>query len=145
MVVFRIFLSLPLSFLQAGIEEFASFFPDWHVTPVRVMRGVLHLKSMASICGVNKLAISSSPAGQLAWKDIETKAKFKYERFLFPDNNGANCLFMNGTIMHPSRNEYPRSWELWQQFNCPRIELENSELAKADGSLTCNSIRCSNP
>ena len=109
------------------------------------MTGVLHLKSMASICGVNRIAISSSPAGQLAWKDIEANAKFKYKRVLFPDNNGANCLFMNGTIMHPTEKEYPGSWKVWQQFDCPKIELENTELAKADGSLTCNSIRCSNP
>lgn len=116
-------------------------FKDWKVTAVRVGGGVLHLKSMSSMCGVDTIAIGAGAAGQQAWQDIESQALHKYKRVAFPDNNGANCLFINGTIFHPPKEEYPDSYKIWETFDCPKVPLPNSEMAKADGSLTCNSIR----
>ena len=128
--------------LQEGIEEFARFFSDWPVTGITIKEGsgVLHLKSMSSLCGIDTIAIGDSEAGQLAWKEIESKAKFAYKRILFPDNNAANCLFVNGTILHPSKEDYPNSHKIWESFDCETIPITNSELIKADGSLSCCSI-----
>lgn len=97
---------------------------------------------MSSIAGIGIIAIGDSPAGRRAWDEIERKAHYKYDRLLLPDNNAANCLFINGVILHVPREEYPRSYHVWENYNVyPRIEVPNSEMAKADGSLTCNSIR----
>lgn len=128
--------------MQAGIDELRRAFPEWAVTGITVSHPILHLKSMSSMCGVDTIAIGDSESGQRAWKEIETLSHFKkYKRVVFPDNNGANCLFINGTVMHPPEVEYPNSYRIWQTIKYPRVELPNSELAKADGSLTCNSIR----
>ncbi len=119
----------------------ARAFPKWPVTGITVQAEVLHLKSMSSMAGIDLIAIGDSEAGRVAWREIETKAHYKYNQLTFPDDNGANCLFINGTVLHPPKGEYPRSFEVWQTLDCPRVEVPNSEMAKADGSLTCNSIR----
>ena len=120
----------------------ARAFPEWAVTGIRVEPPILHLKSMSSMCGIDTIAIGDSSAGQAAWRQIETTSHFKkYKRLVFPDNNGANCLFVNGTVMHPPESEYPDSYPVWQSLDLPKVELPNSECAKADGSLTCSSIR----
>ena len=112
------------------------------MTGITVKPPVLHLKSMSSMCGVDTIAISQSEAGRAAWREIESSASFKnYNCVVFPDDNGANCLFINGTVLHPPESEYPNSYKVWQTLDVPRVEVPNSELAKADGSLTCNSIR----
>lgn len=127
--------------MQAGAEALAKIFPQWPVSAIPVTLPVLHLKSMSSMAGIDLIAISESESGNIAWKEIERVAHHKYKRLGFPDNNGANCLFINGTILHPPKEEYPRSYKVWQTLDCEKIELPNSELAKADGSLTCNSVR----
>ena len=93
------------------------------------------------MAGVDLVAISSTSAGIAAWKEIEQNANYHYHRLGFPDNNGANCLFVNGVILHPPKEEYPESYKVWERLDCPKIAVPNSELAKADGSLTCNSVR----
>lgn len=93
------------------------------------------------MAGVDLIAISETKSGKYAWKEIEEKAVYKYKKLGFPDDNGANCLFVNGTILHPSEKEYPESFKVWEMLGCPKVDLPNSELAKTDGSLTCNSIR----
>ena len=132
----------PFHISQAGVKQVQRAFPEWPVTGIRVSHPVLHLISMSSMCGVDTIAISDSEAGKNAWKQIETQSHFKkYKRLVFPDNNGANCLFISGTILHPPEVEYPESYKVWQTVDLPKVELPNSELSKADGSLTCNSIR----
>ena len=130
-----------INFLQAGIEEFSRAFPEWPVAGINVPSGILHLKSLSSIAGIDLLAISDTDAGKKVWREIEMKARFKYNKLVFPENNGANCLFVNGVVLHPSKEDYPASYDVWETLDCPRVAVANSELAKADGSLTCNSIR----
>ena len=95
---------------------------------------------MSSMCGIDTIAISDTETGRLAWKEIEAKARYKYKRVAFPDDNGANCLFINGVVLHPAKEDYPESFRVWETLECEKIQLSNSELAKADGSLTCCSI-----
>ena len=123
------------------MEALAKAFPDWPVTGITVPKGILHLKSMSSVAGIDLIAISNSEAGRIAWRDIEAKAHFKYKKLVFPDHNGANCLFVNGVVLHPPKEEFPESFKVWETLDCPRVAVPNSELAKSDGSLTCNSIR----
>ena len=96
---------------------------------------------MSSIAGIDLVAISDSPAGREVWRQIEANATHKYKKLVFPDNNGANCLYINGVVYHPPKEEYPESYKVWETLDCPRVSIPNSEMAKADGSLTCNSIR----
>ena len=123
------------------MEALAKVFHEWPVVGVTVQPEVLHLKSMGSMAGVDLIALGNSAAGRRAWKEIQEKSQFKYQLVSFPDNNAANCLFINGTLLHATKEEYPLSHPLWEQFEGPRVELANSEFSKADGSLTCCSVR----
>jgi len=126
--------------LQEGIEAFAKVFPSHPVTAVR--SETLHLKSMCSMAGVGVIAIGDTPAGQQARNEIEQKAQYKYHYLTFPDDGAANCLFINGVVLHATPEEYPRSYHVWYDYErYPKIELANSEMAKAGGLLTCSSIR----
>ena len=116
-------------------------FPSWPVTSVKIPKTILHLKSISSLCGIDTIAIGGSTEGHQVWNEIKQFAKFKYNKVFFPDNNAANCIYINGVIIHTSENDYPESFKIWETFDTPRIVLDNSELAKADGSLTCNSLR----
>ena len=68
-------------------------FSKWPVTGIMVEQGtgVLHLKSMSSMCSVETIAISDTSTGQRAWKEIESQGQYKYRRLAFPEDNGANC------------------------------------------------------
>ena len=104
------------------------------------IKNSLHLKSVCSLCGIDTIAIGDSNAGQQVWKDIDSNAHFKYKKIVFPDNTGANCLYVNGTVLHPSQDDYPESYKVWQSLDCEKIPLRTGELSKADGCLTCCSI-----
>ena len=126
--------------VQFGAEVLSKIFPGWPVTAVQVTE-VMHLKSICSMAGVDLVALGDSAAGWRVWREIQEKSQFDYELVAFPDNNAANCLFINGTLLHVTKDEYPQSHSVWEQFEGPRVELANSELAKADGALTCCSVR----
>lgn len=62
-----------------------------------------------------------------------------------PDTEAANCLFINGTLVHRSAEEFPVSASLLKTLGYPTVEVNASELAKCDGALTCCSLLCADP
>ena len=124
---------------QAGIEALAKTFPSYPVTEISVTSH-LHLKSMMTMGGHDIIVVGGSSEAQNAWIEVEKKAKFKYEKLLVSEDKAANCLFINGTVIHLVAAEIPNSFEVFNQISCPKVELENSELSKVDGCLSCLSI-----
>ena len=124
---------------QAGIETLAKTFPSYPVTGISVTSH-LHLKSMMTMGGNDIIVVGGSSEAQNAWIEVEKKAKFQYEKLIVSDDTAANCLFVNGTLIHLVAAEIPDSFEAFNQISCPKMELENSELSKVDGCLTCLSI-----
>ena len=102
----------------------------------------LHLKSFMSMAGDDCIAIGQSPAATTAKKMIEDKGKSKYSFLECPDDIGANCLFLNGTIVHATKEDYPGSYDVFAQFSTPakKIVLSASEVNKVDGCYTCCSV-----
>lgn len=119
----------------------AEAFPDYPVTGVSVSEG-LHLKSFMSMAGPDCVAIGVSPSAKDAREVVETEGKFKYQYLEIPDDIGANCLYLNGTLVHVSDKDYPRSHEVFEKFRgvSSRIALSASELNKVDGCFTCCSV-----
>lgn len=129
--------------LQDGLTQLSAAFPQFPVTGITVKEG-LHLKSFMSMAATDYIAIGSSPAVMEAKALIESSAKFKYNFLQVPDNTGANCLFVNGAIVHVSTEAFPKSCEVFEKFSCPevkkKIPLSVSELNKVDGCFTCCSV-----
>lgn len=124
---------------QAGINCLAETFPSYPVTAVPVTEH-LHLKSMMTMAGDDIVVVGESEEAKNAWSEVEKKARFRYEKLSVPEDTAANCVFVNGTLLHLPAHEIPNSIEVFNQIKGPKIELENSELHKVDGCLTCLSI-----
>lgn len=62
---------------------------------------------------------------------MEREATFQYQILRVPDSEAANCLFINGTLIHRSKEEYPESAKVLSELGCETLELNGSEMAKA--------------
>lgn len=127
--------------MQSGLAQLAAAFPAYPVTSVQVKEN-LHLKSFLSMAGPDLIAITVSEDGQVARRVIEEKGQFKYNFYEIPDDAGANCLYLNGTIVHASQDWFPGSYERFKQLDTPakKVTLSGSELNKVDGCFSCSSV-----
>lgn len=124
---------------QQGLDSLAKAFPNYPVTGITV-KDRLHLKSMMTMVGRDIIAVGGSDASKTAWNEIQKKAKYQYKKFMVLEDKAANCLFVNNTLVHLPASEIPSSYDLFKQFPGRKVELENSELYKVDGCLSCLSI-----
>jgi dimethylargininase len=109
--------------LAAAVEAFG-----YHVRPVAV-RGCLHLKSACSYIG--DAVLMHRP-----WVD---EAAFAGMRLVdVPEECGANVLAVGETVLVPAAA--PRTAELLRGMGRQVKLLDNSELMKAEGALTCCSL-----
>jgi dimethylargininase len=109
--------------LAAEVEPFG-----YHVQPV-VVHGCLHLKSACSFIGDAVLLHRD-------W--VEAGAFFGLELLDVPEESGANVVDVGGTILVPATA--PRTAEMLARRGRGVRMLDNSELAKAEGALTCCSL-----
>eukprot|EP00794_Sanderia_malayensis_P006756 gene6756-7515_t len=125
---------------EKGIQVLRDTFADFPVHSINVLDATLHLKSMLSMAGDNIIAVGQSKSANEAIDEIQRKAKQKYEILRVEHDPMANCLWINGNLIHRSSEEFPGIKEVFSSFTCPKLEVSNIELSKADGCLTCNSI-----
>ena len=64
----------------------------------------------------------------------------KYNYLVCDDDIGANCLYINGTVVHVGADTFPKSVAVFEQLACRKIALSSSELNIVDGALTCCSV-----
>ena len=76
---------------------------------------------------------------------MEREATFQYQILRVPDRDAANCLYINGTIICRASEEFPESAKVFSEMASDIIELNVSEMAKAQGALTCSSILIRKP
>jgi len=94
-----------------------------------VVRGCLHLKSACSYLGDAVLVYRP-------WVDEAAFAGLPLVDA--PEECGANVLAIGGTVLVPS--VAPRTAELLRGMGRHVRLLDNSELTKAEGALTCCSL-----
>ncbi|XP_072176798.1 N(G),N(G)-dimethylarginine dimethylaminohydrolase 1-like [Diadema setosum] len=125
-----------------GAMFLADTFENYPVSPIKLAEGSLHLKSFMSMASPGVIAVGSSKAAQKALKEIESKASFKYSKVTLPDDEAANCVYVNRTLIHCSQEDFPESYKKFESLfpHTNRIEMPNSEFRKVDGALTCRSI-----
>jgi len=98
------------------------------VQPI-VVQGCLHLKSACSNIGDAVLV-------HRPWVDEAAFAGVKLVDV--PEECGANVLSIGGTVLVPEAA--PRTAELLMRLGRQVRLLDNSELMKAEGALTCCSL-----
>jgi dimethylargininase len=101
------------------------------VRPVRVS-GCLHLKSAA--CRVADGLILLQPD----WVDASQWDGFATLKTHAAESGAANALVVNETLLYPTA--FPRTRHVLELAGMNVVTLETSEVAKAEGALTCCSL-----
>ena len=95
------------------------------------------------MAGPSLIAISTaSPVARTARQVVEEKGLGGYRFFEVPDDTGANCVYLNNTIVHVAREGVPSSYHEYERLDttAEKVSLDISEFNKVDGCLTCCSV-----
>jgi dimethylargininase len=140
-----IFVGLSRRTNEEGIRQLSAAFPLYKTYPISVTEG-LHLKSFMSAFERDILVVGDCPAGRRAVDEIKRKVCSedvnRYDFVFLPDVVAANILRIGDTVV--VQENCPRSVaiirELANKRNINVITVDQSELWKVDGALTCCSI-----
>lgn len=116
----------------AGADQLATILKPhgYSVIPVTVPAG-LHLKSSVTSAGDDVLVLTESLRTEFAG----------YRQIVVPHEEAyaANVLWINGTVLLP--DGFPRTLAKLEGLRLPLRVLDQSEVQKMDGALTCLSLR----
>jgi dimethylargininase len=112
--------------LQRHADEYG-----YTVRPIPV-RGCLHLKSACTSIGRDTLLINP------AWVDAAEFAGLELLSVHADEPGGANALLVGGTVV--CAEAFPRTRQLLVDRGLLVASVDSSELAKAEGGLTCCSL-----
>uniref|UniRef100_A0A182QVU6 Uncharacterized protein n=1 Tax=Anopheles farauti TaxID=69004 RepID=A0A182QVU6_9DIPT len=125
---------------EAGARAVAAAFPEYPCVPIKVTEHH-HLKHYVSMGGPDVLCVSRNKESQEILKRIEREATFTYHTLTLQEEEAANVLYINGTLVTRSVDEIPVSTQiLSQKMDTPRQMLYMSELGKFSNGLTACSI-----
>ncbi len=93
----------------------------------------LHLKSSVTAAGSELLVLTAG---------LSTRPEFSgFQQVVVPEDEAyaANVLWVNGTVL--LADGFPRTRGLLERLGVTTVVLNQSEVAKMDGALTCMSVR----
>lgn len=125
---------------EAGARAVAVAFPEYPCTPIKV-NSYKHLKAYISMAGPDLLCVGAGREPQDILKRMEREATFSYQTLTLPDDEAANVLFLNGTLVHRSLDEIPSSFKVFgEKIDYPRRSVNIMELAKTSSGLSSSCI-----
>ena len=129
----RVFVGLSRRTNQAGLEQMRALLPvyGYSVESVPVER-CLHLKSAVTQVGESMLLINPAWVEASAFRGLELIEVDAAEPF------AANALLVKGVVVYPAA--YERTRKRLAARGLGVVTVEVSELAKAEGGVTCCSL-----
>lgn len=119
---------------MAGAEQALSILQSYGYTGSTVaLKEFLHLKTGVSYLENKNMLVSGEFAGEKSFR------RFKRIEVDIHEQYAANSLWINGTVLVPAGN--PTITERISALGYSVIELDMSEFRKADGGLSCLSLR----
>jgi dimethylargininase len=119
-----------------GALQLANTWPEYPTTPVK-LEGLRRLRDRITMAGIDVLSVSSAEKSQLLMKRIEREASHRYKVLTLPEEDAANCLFVNGTLIHIDSCEAAESYKLFEdRVDYPQISLSLSEFHKTGRGLS---------
>ena len=103
----------------------------YEIVPV-IVRGVLHLKSAVTQVSPTQLLVNPD------WIDAASFGGYDLIDVDPTERSAANALLVRGSVLFPA--EFPRTAEKLERAGVPLIRVAASEVAKAEGALTCCSL-----
>jgi len=126
-----------------GLETLAAVFEQFPVFPIEGLT-CLHLKSVASMGSDKVVIVGKSDLGQHVKAEMRRKSTKRLQFLDVPDDSGANCVIANDSLLYVSAEQFPESAgiieDAFKKEKRHLIPLENTELSKVDGCLTCCSL-----
>jgi len=119
---------------RAGIEQVRALLAPfgYDVRTVHMTTGCLHLKSAVTQVAENTLLINR------AWVDAGTFGSFDLVEVHPTEPFSGNALLIGETVIYPAA--HPRTRERLEHRGIPIRVVDVSELAKAEGGVTCCSL-----
>lgn len=98
------------------------------------------MKYFVTLAGPDLLCVSSSPESQEILRRIEREATFSYQTLTLSEEQAANVMYINGSIIHRTEDEIPFAHQvLLEKIDTPLYGIGFSEL----GKLCCGLTACS--
>ncbi|XP_041987944.1 N(G),N(G)-dimethylarginine dimethylaminohydrolase 1 [Aricia agestis] len=131
------FVGISESSNEAGASAVAEAFPEFPCTPIKLSKGAKHLKRYITVAGEDVLCVGASKEAQEVLKRMEREANFSYQTLTVPEDEAANCLYVNGTLIHRAIEEIPESFKVFcEKIDFARRSICFSELAKVSTGLS---------
>ena len=74
------------------------------------------------MAGPDVICVGSSGAAQVVLKRVEREASHRYQTLTLPEDGASGCIFVNGTLVHRSKEETPKCEAV--KYSC--IELNTN-------------------
>ncbi|XP_077299887.1 N(G),N(G)-dimethylarginine dimethylaminohydrolase 1 [Arctopsyche grandis] len=130
------FIGLSQGSNEAGARAVAAAFPEYPCTPIKVS-SMKRLKAFVTMAGPDVLCVGASQEAQEVLKRIEREAIYSYQTLTVPEDAAANCLYVNGTLIHRAIEEIPESFKVFcEKVDFARRSICFSELSKISNGLT---------
>ncbi|XP_052752582.1 N(G),N(G)-dimethylarginine dimethylaminohydrolase 1 [Galleria mellonella] len=126
---------------EAGASAVAEAFPEFPCTPIKVSKGAQHLKKYITVAGPDILCVGASKEAKEMLKRMEREATFSYQTLSVTEDEAANCLYINGTLIHRAIEEIPESFKVFcEKIDFARRSICFSELANISTGLSACSL-----
>ncbi|XP_030756168.1 N(G),N(G)-dimethylarginine dimethylaminohydrolase 1 [Sitophilus oryzae] len=125
---------------EAGARAVAAAFPEYPCTPIKVPEAK-HLKSYITMGGPDLLCVGVGKEAQEVLKRMEREATFNYQTLTLPEDEAANVLYLNGTLVHRTPEEIPLSFKVFgDKIDYPRRSVNVTQLAKLSCGLSSSCL-----
>lgn len=125
---------------EGGARAVAAAFPEYPCTPIKVPEQ-RHLKSYITMAGPDLLCIGVGKESQEVLKRMEREATFSYQTLTLPEDQAANVLYLNGTLVHRTPEEIPLSCKLLDdKITYPRRAIKCTQLSRLSSGLSSSCL-----
>ena len=132
-----IFIGLSTRTNRAGADQLAEIALAENLTPVLIpLTNCLHLKSAATLLNREQILLNPS------WIAAEHFDDFQIINVDRHEPGGANALTIKDAVLYPM-TAYPRTTRIIEDHLPPQMmihPIDNAEMRKAEGALTCCSL-----
>ncbi|XP_064616110.1 N(G),N(G)-dimethylarginine dimethylaminohydrolase 1-like isoform X2 [Liolophura sinensis] len=115
---------------RAGACAVAMAFQDYNVFTVNVP-GPKPLKAYIQMAGKDIMAVGNSPEAKKIYQQIISSMMYQYKKMELDDEAVGNLIYVNGHLIHRTRNEIKDSYVELQKMRVPRKELSVEALSRA--------------
>ncbi len=118
---------------QAAVDQIKDFLSPYGYTVQGVkVTGCLHLKSAVTQLAPDRLLINP------AWVDKDNFPGMTFVEVDPTEHYAANALMIGNAVMYPTA--FPKTQQRLEQAGVHLVLIDATELAKAEGALTCCSL-----